>query len=63
MYQDAINKLEIIDTLLQNLGLKYDEISYMGDDINDIQLLKKVKWKPAYNINTALKELIYKHEK
>ncbi len=27
------------------------------------ELLKKVKWKPAYNINTGLKELIYKHEK
>lgn len=36
------NKMEIIDQWLTELKLSYDEVAYIGDDINDIQLLEKV---------------------
>lgn len=36
------NKLEILNTWLQELKLSYDNVAYIGDDINDIEVQKKV---------------------
>jgi YrbI family 3-deoxy-D-manno-octulosonate 8-phosphate phosphatase len=43
LYQNIENKVEIINSLIKELNLSYENVSYMGDDINDIELLKKVK--------------------
>ncbi len=40
MYQGISNKLEVLSELLIELGLTVDEICYMGDDINDLPILK-----------------------
>ncbi len=36
------DKVKVVDDLLNKLGLTYDEVAYIGDDINDLELLKKV---------------------
>ena len=36
------DKLKQLDSLLKELGLKYSQVAYIGDDINDIEVLKKV---------------------
>lgn len=40
VYQGISNKLEVLSELLIELRLKADEICYMGDDINDLPILK-----------------------
>jgi 3-deoxy-D-manno-octulosonate 8-phosphate phosphatase (KDO 8-P phosphatase) len=44
LYQNIDDKLIVISKLLKELNLTYENVSYMGDDINDIDLLKKVKF-------------------
>lgn len=41
LYQNIDNKVEIIDKLIKDLNITYKNITYMGDDINDIDVLKK----------------------
>jgi N-acylneuraminate cytidylyltransferase len=36
------DKLSKLDELLKELGLDYTQVAYVGDDINDIEVLKKV---------------------
>ena len=36
------NKVLIIEKLLKQLNLTYNNVAYIGDDINDLELLKKV---------------------
>jgi 4-hydroxy 2-oxovalerate aldolase len=43
LYQNCSNKVEKINGILDDLNISYNEVSYMGDDINDLLLLKKVK--------------------
>ena len=35
-------KLEVMDEWLSKLGLSRNEVAYMGDDINDIEVMKAV---------------------
>ena len=37
-------KIEILDEWIINLNLNYNEIAYIGDDINDLDIIKKVKF-------------------
>lgn len=41
-YFGVVNKLELIEGICKDLGFELDSVSYMGDDINDIDVLKKV---------------------
>ena len=36
------DKVKLAKDLIDELGISWDEVAYIGDDINDIQLLKKV---------------------
>ena len=45
--QNAKNKMGVTNQLLNKYNLAYDEIAYIGDDINDIPLLKKVGFSSA----------------
>jgi len=49
VYQGVKNKLEQLDALKDLLGIHYDEIAYMGDDLPDIQILEKVGIKACPN--------------
>lgn len=49
VYQGVTNKLEKLEELRNMLGLTYDQIAYMGDDLPDIQILQKVAIKACPN--------------
>lgn len=36
------NKLDVVNELAKNMNIKLEDIAYIGDDINDIQVLKSV---------------------
>ncbi len=42
VYQGVKNKLPILEAIMQKYGLDFSEVSYMGDDEPDIQILEKV---------------------
>jgi N-acylneuraminate cytidylyltransferase len=39
LFQGVSNKLKIVKDLLDNLGLSFENLAYIGDDINDIEVL------------------------
>ena len=42
-YQGIHNKKEVLDTLLEKLDLTMDNVAAIGDDLNDLKMLKAVK--------------------
>ncbi|CAL2088806.1 HAD-IIIA family hydrolase [Tenacibaculum sp. 190524A05c] len=42
LYLAAKNKLELIENLCDSLSITLKDVAYIGDDINDFQLLKNV---------------------
>ncbi len=42
LFQGVENKLLALEKLKKKYGLDYSEIAYIGDDVNDIPVLKKV---------------------
>ena len=64
VYQGVDNKAEVLEKLLKELDLKYENVAAIGDDLNDLKQLKKVGWSfaPAdalsyvkESVNTVLK--------
>lgn len=47
VHQGVTNKLEISDTILRNRSLNYEHIAFVGDDIVDIPLLRRVGFSVA----------------
>lgn len=43
LYQGVTNKSEILDKMVEKYNLSYEEVAYVGDDINDIAVLEKVR--------------------
>jgi YrbI family 3-deoxy-D-manno-octulosonate 8-phosphate phosphatase len=43
LFQGVKDKLEQVNILLEQLSLSFNDVAYIGDDINDIELLKKVR--------------------
>jgi 3-deoxy-D-manno-octulosonate 8-phosphate phosphatase (KDO 8-P phosphatase) len=41
------NKVAVINNLIGDLGINYEDVAYIGDDINDYGLLKKVGYSGA----------------
>ncbi|ERK53640.1 HAD family hydrolase [Leptotrichia sp. oral taxon 879] len=41
LYQGISEKTIILDEIMQISGLQKEEIAYMGDDLNDIKIMKK----------------------
>lgn len=59
LFQGVKNKVEIIGNLLQKLGIEYSECAYIGDDINDYALLKKVGFSGSTaNAQPFIKEIV-----
>jgi 3-deoxy-D-manno-octulosonate 8-phosphate phosphatase (KDO 8-P phosphatase) len=42
-YQGIHNKKEVLETLLEKLDLSMDNVASIGDDLNDLQMLKASK--------------------
>ncbi|MGH9431293.1 MAG: KdsC family phosphatase [Terriglobia bacterium] len=42
IYQDALDKLRPYEEILQQAGLTHEEVCYVGDDLVDLPLLKRV---------------------
>ncbi len=42
LFQGVKNKLELTEKLIAEKGLTWEEVAYIGDDLNDIELLQKV---------------------
>lgn len=47
VHQGVLNKLEIFEVILQKRSLRYENIAFVGDDIVDIPLLKRVGFSVA----------------
>ncbi len=44
LFQGIKNKLQTVKMLCQELGIELSDVAYIGDDLNDIELLKHVGW-------------------
>ncbi len=42
LFQGVKNKLKSMNELCRKLGISLDQVAYIGDDLNDIELLKEV---------------------
>jgi N-acylneuraminate cytidylyltransferase len=42
LYMGVANKIEILHRICEEYHLKMDEIAYIGDDINDLEVVKAV---------------------
>ncbi|QQX78178.1 HAD hydrolase family protein [Aequorivita iocasae] len=47
LYQGAQKKLEIVSSLCKQLNISMGDVAYLGDDLNDIELLKNVGFSGA----------------
>lgn len=41
VYVGTVEKTQIMDAWLKDLGLRYDDIAYIGDDLNDLGMIAK----------------------
>ncbi|WP_339511409.1 KdsC family phosphatase [Pseudomonas sp. RL_15y_Pfl2_60] len=42
LYQGREDKLAVLDELLGELGLNYDQVAYLGDDLPDLPVIRRV---------------------
>ena len=42
LYSGVLDKKDLLPKILKKYNVKYDEIAYIGDDINDIDIMKSV---------------------
>jgi 3-deoxy-D-manno-octulosonate 8-phosphate phosphatase (KDO 8-P phosphatase) len=59
VYQGISNKEVILSDLLNRIGLDYENVCYIGDDINDLSVIRKVGYSfaPKDAINQVKKEV------
>lgn len=41
LHQGAINKIEVLKDILDRRNLNIEEVAYVGDDINDLEIIKE----------------------
>ena len=65
VYQGVANKEEIYEMIKEKYCLSDEEIIYMGDDLNDLEIIKKVRFSacPKDAVETIRKECTYVSEK
>ncbi len=44
LFQGIKDKVKVVEQLCDELNISFDDVAYIGDDINDIGLLQKVGW-------------------
>ena len=61
LYQGIIKKEDILEKVCKDYDIKYEEIAYIGDDVNDLELLKRVGLSaaPSDASNEAIKMCDY----
>ncbi|NDW12168.1 HAD-IIIA family hydrolase [Bacteroides sp. 214] len=42
LFQGVKNKVEVVEKLINELGIEWKDVAYIGDDLNDMELLGKV---------------------
>lgn len=42
LHMGVKNKLELVDSIIKQYQISYNEVAYIGDDINDLEVIKKV---------------------
>lgn len=58
VHQSIRDKVPVVQELMKKYDLSFDEIAYIGDDVNDIESMKLVKYAFApINANYKVKEL------
>ena len=55
IYQGVDNKDEILENILKEEGLSWDEVAGIGDDLNDYRMLKKVGL--SFTLNDGVQDL------
>lgn len=57
IYQGQKNKINALEDLIYEFDLKYDQIAYMGDDLPDLSVLRKVGLSccPADSVQEVIK--------
>lgn len=59
LYQGISDKVAIAETLLNDLNLEWEDVAFIGDDIGDYKLLKKVGFSAApENAPYYIKEIV-----
>ena len=57
LYSDVIKKEEMIPEILKKYDVSSDEIAYVGDDVNDVEIMKKVGFSATpFDGNFVVKE-------
>ncbi len=57
VYQGFLSKVKPLEDIAAHAGVKFDEIAYIGDDLTDIPVMRKVglACAPANSVNEVLK--------
>ena len=60
LYQGEKNKLETVLKLCKQLDISMEDVAYLGDDLNDIELLKNVGFSGApFSAPNYIKDLVH----
>jgi N-acylneuraminate cytidylyltransferase len=54
LHQGIISKVEAVEELMKKYSLTWDEVAFIGDDINDIPVMKRVGFAAAPANGTAI---------
>ena len=49
LFQGVKDKVGVVENLIKELGINFEECAFIGDDINDVLLMRKVGWSAATN--------------
>ena len=49
LFQGIKDKVKVVEGLIKELGINFEECAFIGDDINDVLLMRKVGWSAATN--------------
>lgn len=65
LYKNVLDKKNILDEICQLRNLKYENIAFIGDDVNDIEAMKlcAISAAPSDAVKDVLKIIDYKCEK
>ncbi len=44
IHQGIHDKVSVVDGIVKELNITYEDVMYIGDDINDLKIMKKVGW-------------------
>ncbi len=59
LYQNVKDKLEVLDEILKKENLNYNQVAAIGDDLNDLKMLKKAGLSFApQNANELVKDSV-----